>query len=180
MSAIYWINRQARVWWPLIASVVAAFIIGTMVYVMTVVVEQRDHLRQEAARAKSQSEDLAVLVEAQRVAEESTDRRLDKALAHVEEVLLDHFARHDANVAEKLNETLHRIEVLLGRPAGTPPEPVVAQPAAPFVPPPRQEPTTAPTTTVRPVAPSAPRQPVTTTTTPDQKSCTKRPDGPRC
>lgn len=177
MRFFHWVNRQTRIWWPLIASVVAASIIGTMVYVMAVVVDQRNQLREEAARAKSQSEDLAVLVEAQRVADENTDRRLDQALTEVEEVLIDHFARHDANVAEKLNAMLHRIEVLLGRPAGTPPEPVAANPITPA---PRHQPTSPTTTAVRPVAPSAPRQPVTTTTTPDQKSCAKRPDGPRC
>lgn len=164
-----------RRWWPLLASATAVAVIGTMIFVVFTVIEQRDDLREENRRDEAARQVLADIVEAQRQEELGRQRRLAMAVGEVEARIADLFALHDENVAQKLNETLHRIEMLLGRPAGTPPEPVAAK-SAPYRRPSFPAPKAAPAPQPASPAPAPAPDP----TTPDQKSCAKHPDGPRC
>lgn len=176
------INDFLHTWWPIMLSLAGASILVAMTILVNTAVDDRAALREQRDQLAVQSEHLAEIIERSERSESGAEKRLNQALVRVEEVLIDHFAKHDANVAQKLNDTLHRIEVLLGRPAGTPPEPVTAHPIAP---PARHEPApssapaprSAPTTT----APrTSPRPATTTTTTPSQKQCAKRPNAPQC
>lgn len=163
---IVWTNR---VMWVLLAA-----ILGTAVWTLASVnIGQRDEmsaLGEQNALLREQNGALSDLVERQRITDAERDSRLQGAVNDVEALLIDYFAAHDENVALKLNETLHRIAALLGRPAGTPPNPVNA-----VGPMPHSTPSSEPSTAPRSVPPPAP-----TTTTPDQRSCVKRPGGPRC
>lgn len=126
---------------------------------------QLQALAEQNELLREQNGDLDTLVERQLNEDSERDARLKRAVDDVELLLVDYFSAHDENVALKLNETLHRIAALLGRPASTAPNP--APPAA-----------TSSSDAHAAPAPSAAPSP--TTTTPDQKSCAKHPDGPRC
>lgn len=168
------VNRFFRVWWPLVLALSGAAVIVAMAIVTVTVFDDRAQLRAQRDQLTVQSQQLAEIIERSEEAEVDAQGRLQSALVEVEAVLIDHFARHDANVAQKLNETLHRIEVLLGRPAGTPPEPVAARPV----------PSRAPARTTAPsprrTAPATRTHEQPATTTPSQKSCARRPGGPKC
>lgn len=164
-------NRWLRTWWPLFVSAAAVAMVITMAWVALIALDQRHKL-------DDQNEQLVALVERQRAADAARPARLTEAVASVEVLMADYFARHDENVALKLNDTLTRIAALLGRPAGIPVDPVTAEgldgaTTAQPAPPPSPERAPGPTANATP-------PPTTTTTTPDQRSCTKRPDGPRC
>lgn len=124
---------------------------------------------------------MTALIEAQQAASAEREAQMAEtvasALGQAEALLADLFAQHDQNVALKLNETLRRIESLLGRPAGEPLDPVTAQPYVTATPHATPAPAPAPSA---PAPTVAPRPPAPTPTTPDQKGCVKRPDGPRC
>lgn len=172
MRPLRWVDRQVRIWWPAAAALVGGAILATLGFVVTTVVDDRAQLREQRDLLAEQSEQLARVVERNRRADAESGEQLRDAIGEVEELLIDHFAVHDTNVAAKLNDMLHRIAALLGRPAGTPPNPVTAQPAPTGTAP-------APGAAPSPAPRSGPTT-RTTTTTPDQKSCTKRPGGPRC
>lgn len=158
-------NHGARRWWPLIASLVAGMVIYTMAYVVVTVAEDRSQLREQRDHLAAQSELLADIIERNDRFDASREARLAAAVDDVEALLVDHFARHDENVALKLNETLQRIAALLGRPAGVPLDPVTAEGvggrSATATPersperaaPPQRAPTTTTTTTTAPPSP---------------------------
>ena len=166
------LNRILRTWWPVFVSLTALCLIATMTFVTYTVVDERRYFAEEAARDRRQDEQMTVLIENQQQAarersEEST-RTVSEALGAVESLLVDQFALHDQNVALKLNDLLHQIAGLLGRPAGTAPNPVHAvndgSEPAPVV--------------VTPAPTAAPPQP--TPTPPENKQCATRPNHPRC
>lgn len=163
-------KREDRRWSAIGAFAVIAAIEALVIGVLVLQVEEQN------TQLTTQADQLTQIIDAEEQRQVTSERRLNEALVQVEDVLIDHFALHDENVAEKLNGMLARIEALVARPAGTPPEPVAARPVVPA---PRHEPTVtpqpAPTTTT-----PARTSPTTTTTTPDQRSCAKRPNGPRC
>lgn len=173
--------------WPILAVIALTSIIVAGVLTWITTLEQRDRLItqteqvEELVRAqREESRSLAERTERQR--QESAER-LAGALVEVERITEE---RYDALVAQ--------IAVLLDRPAGVPVDPVTARgvpganptpqpapttsaPSTTPAPAPRSTPpTSSPRTTAAPAPPPAP----TTTTTPDQKSCEKNPDGPRC
>lgn len=162
------LNRTLRTWWPVFISLTALCLIATMTFVTYTVVDERRYFAEEAARDRRQDEQMTVLIENQQQAarerSEESARTVSEALGAVESLLVDQFALHDQNVALKLNDLLHQIASLLGRPAGTAPNPVHAV-----------EQTPASSGGTAPTAPAPPPP-----TTPDQKVCAKRPSGPRC
>jgi hypothetical protein len=180
---IRWVDRQMRIWWPAVAAIVAGAILATLGFVVATVVDDRSQLRDQRDQLALLVEQQAEIIERNRRADATGQRRLAQAIHEVESILVAQFAEHDHNVAVKLNDLLAQIAALLDRPAGVVRDPVVAQPLSP--------PPTAPAT-ARPVAPSAPHQPrtapttsqprptTTTTTTPDQRRCADNPDHPRC
>lgn len=132
--------------------------------------EQNRLLEDQNALLEDQNLDLAGLMKRQAEVDSDRAARIQGALGGVEGLLVDHFATHDENVALKLNELLARIAALLDRPVLTEPiQPAVAAPAS---------------STAQPVPTTetdrSPGRTPPATTTPDQKSCAKRPDGPRC
>lgn len=140
----------------------------TMAYLVFTVAEDREQLRAQRDAFEEQSAQLAAIIDRNSRFDADREARVNRAVDDVEALLVDHFARHDENVAVKLNETLNRIASLLDRPS---PIRAAPRPASPS------------TSTAAPrPAPSvaAPPATTTTTTTPDQRSCAKRPSGPRC
>jgi hypothetical protein len=123
---VTWLNNLARRWWPLVASAAAGIIIYTGAYVVVTVAEDRVQLREQRDQLAAQSAQLADIIERNDRFDASREARLARAVDDVEALLVDHFARHDENVALKLNETLERIAALLGRPASVPVDPVSA------------------------------------------------------
>lgn len=160
-----WLNETARRWWPLIASTIAAFVIGTLIYVVDAVAYERNLLDEQNETLTAQNARLGEIVERDRRVDAERAHQVDAALIGTEAILREHFAIHDENVALKLNELLARIEVLLGRPAGPPLAAPSAHPAA----------ASTPTVTPAPKPASAP-----TTTRPNQKKCAKRPNAKSC
>ena len=174
---IVWIDRTLRVWWPFFVALASIVLIVTMGWVAWTVVDERKYFAEEQARDQRQDAALAEVLRDQRAEDEESARRVAAALGAAEELLAGQFAAHDLNVATKLNETLRRIETLLGRPAGLPLDPVTAFPygtSSPTAP--------APAPGAARVAPQrpAPTPGTTTTTTPDQRRCADDPDHPRC
>jgi len=155
--------------WRLLASIAAASIIATMGLVAKTVVEEKTYFDQEQARDKRQDEQLARLLTEQEERRDEARQQMVEALASAERLLADQFARHDYNVATKLNDLLAQIEALLARPAGTPPNPVSAR-----IPP--SDPTVQ---VIQPAQPASPA-PTTTTTTPVDRRCQMNPRHPRC
>lgn len=180
---IGWVNRQVRIWWPALLAVIGGAILTTLGFVVTTVLDDRAQLREQRDLLLEQSDQLAQVIDRNRRTDAGTDRRLNDAIGDIESVLVDQFARHDENVALKLNDMLHRIAALLDRPAGTPPNPVNAvapspshtgtAPAPSAAPAPRSAPTT---TTPRTPAPTT-----TTTTQPGRSGlCDRIPTTPIC
>lgn len=124
---IVWLDRTMSVWWPFFVSLAAICLIATMSYVTWTVVDERKYFEEEQARDERQDEALAELLEVQRIDDTESARKIADALDDAERLLAERFAQHDLNVAQKLNEMLRRIEVLLGRPAGIPVDPVTAE-----------------------------------------------------
>lgn len=131
------------------------------------------------------------------------DVRIEQA-SQVEEILREQ-RRQDANRQDRLAaavrevdrlgrvrhaELLIRIEALLARPAGVPPDPVTAEPApgasqsvvrpSSGTPTPARRSTATPAVTEDPTATTTTAAPTTTTTSRDQRSCLRHPEGPRC
>lgn len=140
-------------------------VIYTMVYVVVTVAEDRAQLREQRDAFDTQSAQLAEIIDRNDRFDADREARLNQAVADVEALLVDHFAAHDRNVAEKLNELLERIAALLGRPAGIPIDPVTAEevhgrteatpthaPERP-APPPESSPSPTTTTTTAPPSP---------------------------
>lgn len=161
------IRTAIRHSWRLLVSVAAASIIATMGLVAKTVVEEKAYFDQEQARDKRQDEQLARLLSEQEERRDEARQQMVDALASAERLLADQFARHDYNVATKLNDLLAQIAALLERPAGTPPNPVSAR-----------IPSAEPTTTVRVIPP--PSAPTTTTTTVADRRCQLNPRHPHC
>jgi len=159
------IRTAIRHSWRLLVSVAAVTIIATMGLVAKTVVEEKTYFDEEQARDRRQDRQLARLLSEQEARRAEASQQVTDALASAERLLTEQFARHDLNVATKLNDLLAQIEALLARPAGTPPNPVSAR-----IPP------AEPTATVQVVQPPAPTT-TTTTTIPCRFS---RPDHPRC
>lgn len=133
MRVLDWANELARKWWPLTASLMAGVVIGAVVLIMWTVLDERSYFEAEQARDRHQDAQVQELLEQneqllarQREVDAGREHRLQEAVADVEDLLVDHFALHDQNVAEKLNELLVRIAALLDRPAGVPIDPVAA------------------------------------------------------
>jgi len=154
--------------WRLLVSIAAASIIATMGLVAKTVVEEKAYFDQEQARDKRQDEQLARLLSEQEERRDEARQQMVDALASAERLLADQFARHDYNVATKLNDLLAQIAALLERPAGTPPNPVSAR-----IPP------SDPTVQVIQPAQTASPAPTTTTTAVDRR-CQMNPRHPRC
>jgi len=154
--------------WRLLVSIAAASIIATMGLVAKTVVEEKTYFDEEQARDRRQDRQLARLLSEQEARRAEASQQVTDALASAERLLTEQFARHDLNVATKLNDLLAQIEALLARPAGTPPNPVSAR-----IPP------AEPTTTVQVIRPPAPTTTTTTTTAVDRR-CQLNPNHPRC
>ena len=108
------------------------------------------------------------LIEAENAEDAGRQKRLTEALAAVEALEERIMAKHDMNLSQKLNEILHHLNLLLADRgfqgvASSPPAQVNIGPSR-----------------TKSTLPPSLRPRVTTTTSPDQKSCTKRADGPRC
>jgi len=162
------IRTAIRHSWRLLVSVAAVTIIATMGLVAKTVVEEKTYFDEEQARDRRQDRQLARLLSEQEARRAEASQQVTDALASAERLLTEQFARHDLNVATKLNDLLAQIEALLARPAGTPPNPVSAR-----IPP------AEPTTTVQVIRPPAPTTTTTTTTAVDRR-CQLNPNHPRC
>lgn len=168
---IDWLHRTMRLWWPFFAALAAVSIIATMSFVTWTVVDERTYFEQEQERDKRQDAAMAKLIESQNRVDRERAARVAEALQAAEALLADQFARHDYNVAVKLNDLLAQIQSLLARPAGTAPQPVHAINTSPVEPP--------PTTVHRTVTPTT-VAPSPTTTAPPHRRCLANPDHPRC
>lgn len=162
------IRTAIRHSWRLLVSVAAVTIIATMGLVAKTVVEEKTYFDEEQARDRRQDRQLARLLSEQEARRAEASQQVTDALASAERLLTEQFARHDLNVATKLNDLLAQIEALLARPAGTPPNPVSAR-----IPP------AEPTATVQVIRPPAPTTTTTTTTAVDRR-CQLNPNHPRC
>lgn len=160
--------------WVLLAFIlaIAAWTLGTVTIDQgrdrSAIKEQTKALDEQNVLLRDQNGTLSGLVDRQTASRGEAEARLQSALTSVETLLVDHFAAHDENVGQKLNELLRRIEVLLGRPAGQPLAPVATRPAS------------SPASAAPAARPPAPPPGTTTTTTPDQRRCAIDPDHPRC
>lgn len=162
-----------RIQWTSRASLLLLALILTIAVwtLATVSIGQGDELEALDAQndlLREQNDSLAALNERQRVTDDQRDERLQGAIDEIEALLVDYFALHDTNTAEKLNEALQRIAVLVDRPA---PEPIRAAAA------PRYSQVSS-TSTTRPTAtqPSS-----TTTTSPGQSDlCERNPSASPC
>jgi hypothetical protein len=175
-----WVNRKVRVWWPAILAVIGGAILATLGFVVSTVVDGRAEDRERNRQLATLVEQQAEIIERDRRNDEMAGERLGQAISEVEDLLRDHFARHDENVALKLNDMLARIAALLGRPAGIPVDPVTANRPPPHSPP-AAAPAPSPSASAPPAAPApGPRPTSTTTTRPDQRRCAVNPNHPRC
>lgn len=167
MHPVHAINRWLRTWWPLFVSAASVVIVTALVATLILTVGERNDLA-------GQRDQLAEIIERNERSDAGREQRLGAAVDEVEALLVDHFAAHDRNVAEKLNETLARIAALLERPA---PRPITA-PAAHQPQPAPSSPGqngTNPTTTTQPPTST------TTTTSPGQSGlCERLPFTPIC
>lgn len=154
----------------LLLLLILAITIWTLGTVSTSRSDQLDALNAQNKLLREQNTELDALVERQRIMDSERDERLKRAVDDVEALLVDYFAAHDQNMAVKLNEVLGHVADLVGRPAPTvsAPAPAISSTPAPSAPAPAPKPAAKPT------------PPSPTTTTPDQKSCAKHSDGPRC
>lgn len=166
-----WPLRTVSTWWRFFVALAAICLIATLTFVTWTVVDERTYFEEEQERDRRQDAAMAELIATQEAAVEQRDRQVTEALAAAEALLADQFARHDYNVATKLNDLLAQIQALLSRPAGTAPQPVHAIDTTPAVLPPD---TTHRTVTPTTVAPSP------TTTAPAHQRCVANPDHPRC
>lgn len=178
--SVTWMNRQARIWWPLLAAMVGGAILAALGFVVATVVEDRAQLREQRDLLAEQSEQLALIIERGQRADAGAEERLQDAIREVEQLLAAQFAEHDFNTATKLNDTLAQIAALLGRPAGVPVDPVTAHP----VPSGHNPPTASapPAASERPPATSTTAPPATTTTTSPGQSglCERNPTARNC
>ena len=164
------VNNWLSTWWPLFVSVAAMAAFATMAYAGFTLAEDRALLEHD-------NEQLTELAERSERDEATRQERLAEAVKLVDDALQARLEEHDADTQFLNNVLLYQIAQLVRRPAGVPVDPVTARPLpgdrapAPSVNGTHSDPTPrpSPTPTTAPVP-----------TTPDQKNCDRRPEGPRC